>query len=203
MDVTPSSSPPPRQVQFESQTLVRRPLARFGARRVGDHRYDETGRCGGFEDGDRADGRGCTASARGAAWTYANDAILRMVGRSGGRTVDPDEHRSGTADVNVRCGVTREARSDRLDMRSDRDLHATSRTANAEERRRWHNEDPSGYTIAASPHKPPVLPGAAGSIDPIARNTFQLPSGSFLNTASTVPRACFVSPPGESTYEAV
>jgi hypothetical protein len=45
---------------------------------------------------------------------YANDAILRMVGRRAGRTVDADaEHRSGTADVNVRCGLTREARSDR------------------------------------------------------------------------------------------
>jgi hypothetical protein len=38
---------------------------------------------------------------------------------------------------------------------------------------------------------------------PIARKHFQLPSGSFLSTASTVPRTCVGSPPGDATYEAV
>ena len=41
------------------------------------------------------------------------------------------------------------------------------------------------------------------SFIPIARKHFQLPSGSFFNTISTVPRICFASPPGESAYEAV
>jgi len=38
-------------------------------------------------------------------------------------------------------------------LRSDRDLsrHYVGRTANVEERLRWHNEGPSGYTIAGRP----------------------------------------------------
>jgi hypothetical protein len=44
---------------------------------------------------------------------------------------------------------------------------------------------------------------ATHSVIPIARKHFQLPSGSFLSTASTVPRTCFGSPPGDATYEAV
>jgi hypothetical protein len=38
---------------------------------------------------------------------------------------------------------------------------------------------------------------------PIARKHFQLPSGSFLSTASAVPRTCFGSSPADATYEAV
>ena len=54
-----------------------------------------------------------------------------------------------------------------------------------------------------SHYNSPALPGAPGSVPPIARKHFQLPSGSFFHTPSTVPRICFASPPGESTYEAV
>ena len=54
-----------------------------------------------------------------------------------------------------------------------------------------------------SRHKPPALAVVSGSVPPIARKHLQLPSGSFLSTKSTLPRICFVSPPGESTYEAV
>lgn len=54
-----------------------------------------------------------TASARWAAWRLCNDAILRVVGRSSGRTVGfGAEHHGGTADVDVRPGLSREARSD-------------------------------------------------------------------------------------------
>ena len=38
---------------------------------------------------------------------------------------------------------------------------------------------------------------------PIMRKSFQLPSGSFLSTISTVPRTCFASPPGESPIKCV
>ena len=54
-----------------------------------------------------------------------------------------------------------------------------------------------------SRHKPPALAVVSGSVPPIPRKHFQLPSGSFLSTTSTLPRICFASPPGESTYEAV
>ena len=57
--------------------------------------------------------------------------------------------------------------------------------------------------LGASHHKPPALPRVPGTTDPIARKHFQLPSGSFFNTMSTVPRICFASPPGESTKEPV
>ena len=36
---------------------------------------------------------------------------------------------------------------------------------------------------------------ATHSVVPIPRKTFQVPSGSFLNPPSTVPRICFGSPP--------
>jgi hypothetical protein len=52
-------------------------------------------------------------------------------------------------------------------------------------------------------HTPPALAGVLGSTPPSARKAFQLPSGSFFNTPSTVPRICFTSPPGDSVYEAV
>ena len=51
-----------------------------------------------------------------------------------------------------------------------------------------------------------MSPNCAGpycDVSPIPRKHFQLPSGSLFNTTSTVPRICFASPPGESTYEAV
>ena len=38
-----------------------------------------------------------------------------------------------------------------------------------------------------------ALPVVPGSVPPIARKAFQLPSGSFFNTISTVPRICFTS----------
>jgi hypothetical protein len=40
---------------------------------------------------------------------------------------------------------------------------------------------------------------AIHSVIPIARKTFQRPSGSFLSTASSVPRTCVGSPPGNAT----
>src|SRR5713101_3282703 len=44
---------------------------------------------------------------------------------------------------------------------------------------------------------------ATHSVIPIARKHFQLPSGSFLSTASTVPRTCVGSPPGDATNDAL
>src|SRR5688572_22932134 len=57
--------------------------------------------------------------------------------------------------------------------------------------------------VLGSPHKPPALPVVPGSMPPIQRKAFQVPSGSFLSTASPVPRTCFTSASGDSTYEAV
>jgi hypothetical protein len=46
-----------------------------------------------------------------ATWRPCNDALARIAGRGGGRAVDPDdEHGGGAADVEVRRGLTREAR---------------------------------------------------------------------------------------------
>ena len=43
---------------------------------------------------------------------------------------------------------------------------------------------------------------AIHSVIPIARKHFQLPSGSFLSTASTVPRTCVGWRPGDATNDA-
>ena len=55
----------------------------------------------------------------------------------------------------------------------------------------------------ATRHGDPLRPPPTHSAIPIARKTFQLPSWSFLSTASTVPRTCVGSPAGDGTYEAV
>ena len=49
---------------------------------------------------------------------------------------------------------------------------------------------------------PPVLQLTLSKI-PIPRKPFQLPSGSFLYTTSTVPRTCIGAPPGDVTNEPV
>jgi hypothetical protein len=62
---------------------------------------------------------------------------------------------------------------------------------------------PFSADVASLIDQQPRLRSVANSVLPIARKTFQLPSESFFNTISTVPRTCFVSPAGDSTYEEV
>ena len=62
----------------------------------------------------------------------------------------------------------------------------------------------SGPTIrsAACQSTPPALQ-LTQPVIPAPRKHFQAPSGSFLYTMSTVPRACTGAPPGDVTNEAV
>jgi hypothetical protein len=48
-----------------------------------------------------------------------------------------------------------------------------------------------------------LLPCRRDQVSPIRRKYFQVPSWSFVSTASIVPRTCFGSPLGDSRYEPV
>ena len=81
-----------------------------------------------------------------------DDAVVRMVGGGCGNALDTDDgHRGGAADVDVRCGLTRKARRDRLQHHSEQAAagrlegagvlaHRSLRLAGASARRRWIGE---------------------------------------------------------------